>query len=222
VKVPKKPRTRETGKAFTLTEAQTILKAALAVRAPKTPMERAKRWVPWLCAYSGARAGEITQLRGCDIERRAGFHVMKLTPEAGTIKTGDMRVVPLHEHIIAQGFLEMVKAVGQGPLFYSTAGMRSAVETLPMKPRATRADIVRKDIGVWVRNLGIPTGVSPNHGWRHTFKSNAHRIPGISERTLDEICGHEPGSEGAKYIHPTVDDMAAAMKLVPRYATEVD
>ena len=35
---------------------------------------------------------------------------------------------------------------------------------------------------------------------------------------LMKICGHAPASKGAKYIHPTVDDMAEAMKLIPRYA----
>jgi hypothetical protein len=69
VDVPRQSRSRET-KAFTEDEASTILKAALAIKTPKTPLNRAKRWVPWLCAYSGARAGEVTQLRGEDIEKR--------------------------------------------------------------------------------------------------------------------------------------------------------
>jgi hypothetical protein len=111
VDVPRQSRSRET-KAFTEEEARTILRAALAIKHPKTPLDRAKRWVPWLCAYSGARAGEVTQLRGDDIEKRGGFHFMKLMPDAGTIKTRKARVVPLHEHLIAQGFLEMVRSVG--------------------------------------------------------------------------------------------------------------
>jgi integrase len=98
VGVPKKVRTRETGKAFTPEEAQTILKASLACENPKTPWERAKRWVPWLCAYSGARSGEITQLRGSDIEQRGRFYVMKLTPEADTIKTGETRCAATRAH----------------------------------------------------------------------------------------------------------------------------
>jgi integrase len=105
VDVPRTRRTRET-KAFTPDEVRTILRGTLGYKEPKTPWERAQRWVMWLCAYSGARAGAVTQLRGSDIQERSGFHVMKLTPEAGTIKTGQIRLVPLHEHIISQGFLE--------------------------------------------------------------------------------------------------------------------
>jgi integrase len=62
-----------------------------------------------ICAYSGASAGEITQLRGIDVEQHGDFYTMKLTPEAGTIKTRKARTVPLHEHIIAQDFLDFVK-----------------------------------------------------------------------------------------------------------------
>jgi integrase len=73
----------------------------------------------WLCAYSGARSGEITQLRGVDVTKRGAFHVMKPTPEAGTIKTSEARVVPIHEHLVAQGFIEFVREIGKGPLFYN-------------------------------------------------------------------------------------------------------
>jgi integrase len=83
VDVPRKTRNRET-KAFKPEEVRSILKAALAHEQPTSTFERAKRWVMWLCAYSGARSGEITQLRGMDVERRGSFYVMKLTPDAGT------------------------------------------------------------------------------------------------------------------------------------------
>ena len=77
--------------------------------------------MPWLCAYSGARAGEITQLRVQDIERQDGFVAMKIKPEAGAVKGSMPRVVPIHEHVIEQGFLDYVSARGSGPLFYDPA-----------------------------------------------------------------------------------------------------
>jgi hypothetical protein len=81
ISVPRKVVERET-KAFTEEEAQTILRAALAYQAPKTVDERARRWVPWICAYTGARAGEITQLRPSDIQERGGSFFAKLSPSA--------------------------------------------------------------------------------------------------------------------------------------------
>ncbi|MEY9880558.1 tyrosine recombinase XerC [Bradyrhizobium sp. USDA 329] len=73
VDVPRRVQTREDGRSFTAAEASTILKASLSYEKPTTPTERTRRWVPWLCAYSGARPGEITQLRGSDIEDRKGL-----------------------------------------------------------------------------------------------------------------------------------------------------
>src|SRR5262249_45408377 len=81
VSEPRKVHHRES-QAFTAEEATTILRASLAIREPRTAFEGAQRWVPWLLAYSGARPGEITQLRGSDVEQQAQVHAMCLTPDA--------------------------------------------------------------------------------------------------------------------------------------------
>jgi integrase len=102
VEVPRTKVTRETGRAFTEAEARTILHAAQ--RVPLLPIgtkgeqwAACRRWVPWLCAYTGARVGELTQLRAGDVQARQGpagsVWVLRLTPDAGTIKTGRARTV---------------------------------------------------------------------------------------------------------------------------------
>jgi integrase len=53
-------------------ERSAILNAALAVSGSKRENPKttaAKRWVPWLCAYSGARVNEMIQLRKEDVRR---------------------------------------------------------------------------------------------------------------------------------------------------------
>jgi integrase len=208
VTIPRKSKTRD--KAFTPEEAKLILEAAFASR------DAVKRWVPWLCAYSGARAGEITQVRGQDIEQRDGFFAMKLTPEAGTIKTRTARTVPLHEHLIAQGFLEFVKTRGRGPLFYTPVAKR---EDDPLNPRTPKAAILRMEVAAWVRKIGVDDpGVSPNHSWRHLFKQIAERH-GISERVSDAITGHAPTTAGRGYGAPNLEDMARELGKFPRYKT---
>lgn len=105
VEVPKTVETRETGRAFTEAEALSILRTAAAVTS--VPIGKrgwqwsaCRRWAPWMMAYTGARSGEITQLRACDVEERSGVGVVvKITPEAGTVKTGKVRVVPIHGDI---------------------------------------------------------------------------------------------------------------------------
>lgn len=216
VDVPRTIRTRET-KSFRPGEARTILRAASTYTDhPKTVQHRARRWVPWLCAYSGARAGEITQLRGRDVKKHGSFYAMTLTPDAGTIKTRKPRVVPIHEHLVEQGFITFVRAMGDGPLFYNP-DTKPRPANDPVKPRRSRASTTRAHISEWVRELGITDPeLKPTHAWRHTFKQTADRA-GIPEKTHDEITGHEHATEGRKYGAPTVEDMAEALKKFPRY-----
>ena len=63
----------------------------------------------------------MTQLRGADVIERDGIHGLRITPEAGTVKNKKTRVVPIHDHLIEQGFLEFVKKHGAGPMFYRVA-----------------------------------------------------------------------------------------------------
>jgi integrase len=231
IDVPKVAVLRET-KAFSTKEAQVILRASMSITNTRDAFPRAKRWVLWLCAYSGARAGEITQLRGVDVTARGGsancgsFYVMRLTPEAGTIKTAQARTVPIHEHLVAQGFIEFVKAQGQGPLFYNArvAARSNAVSATgvadtadPLNPKLSPSVKTRRRLSTWVRELGITDPeVGPTHGWRHTFKQIAERV-GITEKLHDAITGHAAPTEGRKYGAPTVEDMAEALKKFPRY-----
>jgi integrase len=210
VSVPKKIITRETGRGFSDAEAQIILTAASStmVRDERTA---SRRWMPWLLAYTGARAGELAQLRAGDVDltRKA----IRFDPTAGTVKTGKMRVIPIHDHLIEQGLLEFVKGVlavksPEGGLFYE--GRNDAGKIL-------RSDGVANKLSKWVRSLGITDpGVSPNHGWRHMFKTRARRA-GIDQGIRDAICGHSSRSVAQDYEHVDVEDMAEAIKRFPRY-----
>ncbi len=214
VKVPQKIRTRET-KALTDDEIKTILSAALAVEV-RNKADAANRWCPWLAAYSGARMGELTQLRGIDIIERDGLHAMKISPEAGTTKTRKARTVPLHEHLIEQGFLALVRANGGGPLFYNEAKQPAPARD-PTNPRKARYVKARERLATWVRGLGInDPELSPNHAWRHTFKAIGFRC-GMSEKVLDAIVGHAPASVGRSYGEPTLADKAHELLRFARY-----
>ena len=112
ITVPKKQALRDTP-AFLPEEQRTILRAALTIAELDTPDNAVRRWVPWLCAYTGARPSEITQLRGSDVTERDGIHALLITPLAGSAtKPGSF---PIHEHLIAQGFLAFVAQHGPGP-----------------------------------------------------------------------------------------------------------
>jgi integrase len=134
-------------------------RAALAVHIPAAP-----RWR--VGPKDGIRSVEIAQLRGADIVENA----FKISPEAGTVKNRKPRTVPLHEHLIEQGFLDFVKANGAGPLFYVES--KQAVASNPTNPRKLQYTRAREQVAAWVRSLGVnDPELAPNHAWRHTFKS---------------------------------------------------
>jgi integrase len=134
------------------------------------------------------------------------------------VKNKEARDVPLHEHIIAQGFLEWVRERGDGPLFYRPRRPQGA-ERSATKVKKSPAAQARQRLASWIRELGITdTELMPNHAWRHTFKLRGRRA-GVSDKYLDDICGHAPPSEGRTYAPTPLEDKATAIARFPRYET---
>ena len=199
---------------FTLEEVRKILKVARkAAEDQETHGARrnARRWCPWLCAYSGARITETTQLRKEDFFEEDGEWFMRFTPSAGSIKNRKSRIVPLHEHVIAEGFLAFLQAAGSGPLFYDPS-RRMKIDAV-----TAQAEIESQKLATWLGKEAKITGgdVRINHAWRHTWKTEALGV-GIEERIRDAIAGHAVGKVARKYEHPR-GLLAAAMKRFPRY-----
>lgn len=162
--------------------------------------------MPWLCAYTGARVGEITQLRAMDIRLEGDIWCIHITPDAGGVKTNEARLVPLHSHLIAQGLTQLAKADDDTPLFY-TKGAGNEVNP-GSKIRATA-------IAKWVRSLGI-TAPQPNHGWRHRFKTMT-RAANIPEYQADAIQGHAPATQSRDYGLAPLAILQAAIDQLPMY-----
>ncbi len=215
VRVPKKAKLRDPD--FTTTEAKAILTAALIPASPRMAAShvRARRWIPWLCAYTGARVNEFSQLRGEDVQQIDDIWTVRITPEAGTVKTNEARIVPIHEHLIEQGFIDMVKSQGSGPLFYEPGRQRIDSESNRhfKKVGERLAEWVRKDVGI------TDPGLKPNHAWRHTFKSMSYTL-GIEERLVDAIQGHAPKTTGRRYGKAPLAALAEAIGKIPRFEVQ--
>ena len=207
IKVGKRQKLREKG--FTDAEAKALLKAASESRPgnDRPTTAAAKRWVPWLMAYSGARVGEIAQLRKEDVVKEGDDWVMNITPEAGTVKTNEARRVVIHPHVIEQGFAAFVAAAEAGHLFLTQAA--SGDVRGPLRGLKNRLTEIAREI-VPDRN------VAPNHGWRHRFKTIGMEV-GIDHRILDVIQGHAPKTQGESYGDVTLKTIAAAIGKLPRY-----
>jgi integrase len=211
VRVPRRHRPR--GPSFTSAETRTILSASLSRDQGKISREHAlaRRWIPWMCAYSGARVGEIAQMRGRDILLIEGIWAMRITPEAGSTKSGQARVVPLHPHLVEQGLPKIAERAGDGPIFYDPARGRGGSAGNAHHKK------VGERLAAWVRDLGVDDPhVQPNHGWRHLFKTVARRA-GIAPEVRDALQGHAPRSVGEAYGDWPIDVLAAAIAILPRY-----
>lgn len=211
VTVPDKPQLRD--RDFTDCEARMILRASFGPHDARLSREHAaaRRWIPWLCAYGGAGVNEMTQLRGRDVRRDGAAWVIRITPEAGSVKTGRWRDVPLHPHLVEQGFVDFVLGCGSGALFYDPARGRNGQAAHPIYKK------VGERLAAWVRAIGVvDPDVDPNHGWRHRFKTMGRRA-GIDPALLDAIQGHAPRTEGEHYGRYPVDVMFEAICRMPRY-----
>lgn len=212
---PRKTFSRERG--FTDAEAATVLKISRSYEpnvdeygtvreAPE--MTAAKCWVPIICAFSGARVAEITQLRKEDIREVDGRWVARITPDAGTVKAGGYRDVPLHPQIIEQGFFDFLNSVAPGPLFHTEANPEKF---------AAKASRVANRLATWVRkSADVPKGVQPNHAWRHRFKTQCREL-GISDRVADAIQGHAGRTASDGYGDVTLKTKINAIDQLPAY-----
>jgi integrase len=207
VPVPRQSQEREKG--FTEKEALAILKAAMAFvpgrHQPK--LAAAIKWTPWLGAYSGGRIAELAQLRGKDVLETPEGWFMRITPEAGSVKSGRYRDVPIHSNLIELGFLEFVKASGDGPLFYTLTKAGTVSQS--------KARVVSGRVSRWVRTLPElrDTRVQPTHGWRHRFITLARQM-GMDEEARNYITGHALRGMGA--IYGNMAGLHREIEKVPR------
>lgn len=205
IKLGKKPRHRPKG--FTDGEAVDLLRAADArQRGQERPKTfAAKRWVPWLCAYTGARVGELAQLRKQDLRKDGEHWVIRITPEAGTVKTDEAREVVLHRHLVEKGFPAFVQSCADGHIFLTPAKDGDVLGPLQgVKNRLAEA----------ARTIVTDAQAQPNHGWRHRFKTVA-REAGIDSRIVDAIQGHAPRTAGEDYGDVTISAQARVMASFP-------
>lgn len=205
-------------KGYSDAEARAILSAAnriFQVSDKRSHINRiAIRWVPWLCNYSGARVGEIVQLRKEDFAEEHGIPLMKITPEAGSVKTGEYRKVPIHPHLVEMGFLDFVKTARRGPLFYSPSSARKNADVRALTGQAAQS------VGRWIKTVeGVEhDALQPNHAWRHRFKTVGRDVD-ISQQYLDKLQGHSTGSASAEYGETTIRALRREIEKIPKIKT---
>ena len=208
-------------KGYTDEEARAILIASLADPAGlggrSEENKRAIRWGPWICAFTGARITEVMQLRTDDLlfETVDGKCIpcLRITPEAGSVKTGSYRMVPVHPQLQDMGLIDLFQSLPAGPVFYNLSPRRGK----PADP-VERAQNAGAKVGTWVREDVKITDkkVQPNHAWRHRFKTLARDV-GISPEYMDVIQGHEDGRASSGYGETTIKALWREIQKLPRW-----
>ena len=144
-------------------------------------------WIPLLGLFTGARLGELCQLRVIDVANDEGIDLLRLTDEGElqSIKSDSgRRSIPIHSELLRLGFLDYVatiKATGADSLW-------PALRLRDGKPSGFYSNW----FGAYRKGLGL-TGDYPDfHCFRHTVRPLMRRA-GHSAPTMDKITGHATG-----------------------------
>lgn len=167
-------------------------------------------WVPLLGLYTGARPGELCQLRIDDVVTVEGIHCLRITDdgEGQRVKTeAGHRTIPLHSEVIRLGFLEYVKTMKE-------QGHPRLWPRLKMRP-----DKPSDYFGRWFRELRLSVGLTDSlpdfYCFRHSVRP-LMRKAGYPDSTIDKITGHESaGSVGTKvYDHWDLKELQEVVEAI--------
>ncbi|WP_344964902.1 site-specific integrase [Oceanisphaera sediminis] len=154
-----------------------------------------KFWVPLIGMFSGARVGEILQLRVCDVVESVAhgcwYFDLNDEHEGKRLKTDNSRRwVPIHSSLLKLGFLEFMTSRGEGDdkLFKEVTYSGQDDDTNSFGKWFERT--LRKEIG-W-----SAARKETFHSLRHTFVDNLRRTAGLHDWEIASVVGHLPSDEG--------------------------
>lgn len=180
-------------RTYTLEQARKVLEAARA-QTDKPNF----RWIPWLLAYSGMRVGEALQLEKADVfELQGNWFVHIRVGDGRTTKTRKSRKVPVHQALVAEGFIEFVDSRPAGKLFPGTFQDQRIREWIKEGPLEGKANTP-----------------PPNHAFRHLFEDAL--FGDVNHKAALYIVGRSSGSSADDYGGSDLKllELAAQMKKV--------
>ncbi len=187
--IPKKKRQRSNNNHYAFSESEVTSIFNLPLFAgEESPHGAMAYWVPIILYYTGARVEEICQLYRQNIIEDNGIPCIQVEMgENQSVKTGNTRIIPLHDHLIELGFMDYVNSREN----YLFSGQRNSAGKYSY-------NFIRW-FGQYIRKHGIDNpDIKPTHSFRHTFITYC-RNRGEREDVQNSITGHAQGSVGRGY-----------------------
>lgn len=170
--------------AFTNEQVATLLKAARGPQSERIKSSTAnlRRWAPWLCAFTGARIGELLWLRKEDVRFTESIAYIDIYADEETgrsVKTrSSTRSTPLHPALIEEGFLNYWRSLPADETYLFPGDWSDQNNDRTKTPA--------NHLRAWIKAT-LPNAdwnkLSPNHSFRHWLTAQARDagIDGIYE-----------------------------------------
>jgi integrase len=162
--------------------------------------------------HTGARVGEIAQLRRGDFQNRDGITYISITPDAGTLKTAESkRLVPLAGHLLVDTWFSTWLAGIMD-------GKRPDVPALPSMAGRSRgpADTAVQWFLAFRKDAKLPLGrLEGSHKFRHWIRS-ALADKGVGDATADSITGHAGQGSSGRIVYTAAASLPVMLEALNR------
>ncbi|MEK6387304.1 MAG: tyrosine-type recombinase/integrase, partial [Paraburkholderia tropica] len=150
--------------------------------------------------HTGARIGEVAQLRRGDFQLQDGMTTIRITGEAGTVKTAESeRTVPLANQLLVDvWFREWLGGVMDGKRLDA-----AAFPSMSGRARGP-ADTAVQWFKEFRDSAGLPPGaLHGSHKFRHWIRTAMNALD-VAEATQDAITGHAAGGSTGTKVYTRV------------------
>lgn len=166
-----------------------------------------KKWLIHMAVFTGARRGELVQLRKQDIkfDTDSGRHYILITVKAGNVKSENAnRKIPLHQALVRNGFLEFVDSTNNR-LFED------------LNPQTVTKWFARLRDSVGIELLDDYENRKVFHSFRHTFITKS-RGAGNPVEHVQQVVGHEKVGAGVTDTYSHQQPLKVVLGVVDKVA----
>lgn len=164
-------------------------------------------WLPLLGFFTGARIGELAQLRLVDVRDESGVWVIDInenSPDKSIKNAWSKRLIPLHPRLLELGFLAWCDLLRQEKFVRVFPELSwSATNRYAKDPIRVMSQVLE--------GLGMSRdGTKVFHSVRHGMNNNLQKRSSMPDIMRKRLLGHEPG-EGVNERHYLSDPTPQAM-----------